>query len=131
MSVTRGRYGRNYRRWKRIRTWRQQADESPAIALDATSSVAVLDLVDKECPRKPELIKNRKCFKKCKTEADCKGRNKSCLCDDVCGKSCVKPSEYSEFSNFLVLNSSVKFGINVQVCILNQGIVAHNCHFMY
>ena len=48
---------------------------------------------DKECPRKPELILNRKCLKKCRDDKDCRGRRKQCLCDDVCGKSCVKPSK--------------------------------------
>ena len=48
---------------------------------------------DKECPRKPDLIGDRKCLKKCRNNKDCRGRNKKCMCDDVCGKSCVKPSK--------------------------------------
>ena len=48
---------------------------------------------DQDCPRKPGLIGNRKCLKKCRADTDCRGRNKRCMCDDVCGKSCVKPSE--------------------------------------
>ena len=46
---------------------------------------------NEECPRKSDLIENRKCFKKCHTSKDCRGRSKRCLCDDTCGKSCVKP----------------------------------------
>ena len=57
-------------------------------------------LEDKECPRKPELIKDRKCLKKCRNDLDCRGRNKKCLCDDVCGKSCVKPSKYLLFARY-------------------------------
>jgi len=45
------------------------------------------------CPRKPELAGNRKCLKKCRSDDECRGRNRRCFCDDVCGKSCVRPSE--------------------------------------
>ncbi len=48
---------------------------------------------DKEGPRKADLIGDRKCLKKCRNNKDCRGRNKKCMCDDVCGKSCVKPSK--------------------------------------
>lgn len=44
------------------------------------------------CPRKPDLVRNRKCLKKCRSDLECRGRNRRCVCDDVCGKSCVKPS---------------------------------------
>ncbi|KAK2168060.1 hypothetical protein LSH36_21g11019 [Paralvinella palmiformis] len=51
---------------------------------------------DADCPRKPELAIHRQCLKKCRTDLDCRGRNRQCLCDDVCGKACVKPSQRCE-----------------------------------
>ncbi|CAH1787575.1 unnamed protein product [Owenia fusiformis] len=50
-------------------------------------------VLNSECPRKPELAAKRTCLKKCRSDTDCRGRNKRCLCDDVCGKSCVKPTK--------------------------------------
>ena len=68
-----------------------QLDDVGVTIPDTGIALSVPD--SQECPRKPELIVNRKCYKKCSTNAECRGRNKQCLCDDVCGKSCVNPSE--------------------------------------
>ncbi|XP_064088852.1 sushi, von Willebrand factor type A, EGF and pentraxin domain-containing protein 1-like isoform X5 [Macrobrachium nipponense] len=45
------------------------------------------------CPRDEEAIKRtgRKCLRKCSTDADCLSRRKICICDGVCGLSCIKP----------------------------------------
>ncbi|KAK2184379.1 hypothetical protein NP493_268g03007 [Ridgeia piscesae] len=48
---------------------------------------------DPECPRKPDLAKDRQCLKKCLSDLDCKSKKRRCLCDGVCGRSCVKPSK--------------------------------------
>ncbi|CAH1787584.1 unnamed protein product, partial [Owenia fusiformis] len=53
-------------------------------------------VLNSECPRKPELAAKRTCLKKCRSDNDCRGRNKRCLCDDVCGKSCVRPTRRCE-----------------------------------
>ena len=71
----------------------------PFIALFVSGDGTMELSPDLECPRKLEMTLERKCLKKCRTDLDCRGRNKQCLCDDVCGKSCVKPSK----SSFLLL----------------------------
>ncbi|XP_014676252.1 PREDICTED: protein lev-9-like, partial [Priapulus caudatus] len=45
------------------------------------------------CPRDIEAIatSGRRCLKKCQTDSDCNGRRKKCMCDDMCGQSCVNP----------------------------------------
>ncbi|XP_006826066.2 protein lev-9-like [Saccoglossus kowalevskii] len=44
------------------------------------------------CPRKPDMIgEGRTCKKACTTNASC-SENRECLCDDVCGFSCVNPT---------------------------------------
>ncbi|KAK2168007.1 hypothetical protein LSH36_21g02014 [Paralvinella palmiformis] len=42
------------------------------------------------CPRDPEAAKERRCFKKCLSDDDCKAKRK-CMCDGPCGMICVKP----------------------------------------
>ena len=37
--------------------------------------------------------KGRTCPRKCESDADCLNERKLCLCDDVCGLSCVRPSK--------------------------------------
>ncbi|XP_068247282.1 sushi, von Willebrand factor type A, EGF and pentraxin domain-containing protein 1-like isoform X1 [Palaemon carinicauda] len=45
------------------------------------------------CPRDEESIKRtgRKCLRKCSSDADCLSRRKICICDGICGLSCIKP----------------------------------------
>ena len=64
---------------------------------------------DPECPRKPELAKNRQCLKKCLSDLDCKSKKRRCLCDGVCGRSCVKPSEFSWSASSIQQNESTNF----------------------
>ncbi|XP_071532550.1 LOW QUALITY PROTEIN: sushi, von Willebrand factor type A, EGF and pentraxin domain-containing protein 1-like [Panulirus ornatus] len=47
------------------------------------------------CPRDEEAIARmgRTCLRKCSTDADCLSRRKVCLCDGVCGLSCIKPDK--------------------------------------
>ena len=60
------------------------------------------------CPRKPELAGNRKCLKKCRSDLECRGRNRKCFCDDVCGKSCVRPSKLQFFGGINPLMGTLK-----------------------
>ncbi|CAF1283345.1 unnamed protein product [Adineta steineri] len=42
------------------------------------------------CPRKRDVTRQRRCFKSCFDDSDCRGRYRSCLCDYDCGMSCIK-----------------------------------------
>ncbi|KAF6037688.1 hypothetical protein EB796_004007 [Bugula neritina] len=44
------------------------------------------------CPRKSHLIGSRVCKKACTQNSDCKGSKKKCVCDDVCGLTCLNPT---------------------------------------
>ncbi|XP_022235401.1 uncharacterized protein LOC111083286, partial [Limulus polyphemus] len=48
---------------------------------------------EEHCPRIREKLatEGRRCLRKCRPHADCKNPRKQCLCDDVCGWSCVRP----------------------------------------
>lgn len=50
-----------------------------------------------ECPRDEEqaTLLGQKCLRKCSSDEDCKSKKKKCLCDGVCGNSCIKPGEWS------------------------------------
>ncbi|XP_064649036.1 sushi, von Willebrand factor type A, EGF and pentraxin domain-containing protein 1-like isoform X2 [Lineus longissimus] len=43
------------------------------------------------CPRDNEKALQRNCMKKCTTDQECRGKRKKCVCDGVCGRSCVNP----------------------------------------
>ncbi|KAF6197722.1 hypothetical protein GE061_008688, partial [Apolygus lucorum] len=40
----------------------------------------------------------QKCLRKCSNDEDCKSKKKKCLCDGVCGMSCIKPERESKYS---------------------------------
>ncbi|KAF2365055.1 hypothetical protein FHG87_004188 [Trinorchestia longiramus] len=49
-----------------------------------------------QCPRDEEAAKRmgRTCLRKCSSDSDgCLSRRKKCLCDGICGMSCIKPGE--------------------------------------
>ncbi|XP_037078629.1 protein lev-9-like, partial [Pollicipes pollicipes] len=73
------------RRWCRARTPR------PPIAADGDDSYVFPD-TDGNCPRDEDAAKfqGRVCMKKCETDANCLSANRKCVCDGVCGMSCVK-----------------------------------------
>ncbi|XP_067940829.1 protein lev-9-like isoform X2 [Watersipora subatra] len=56
---------------------------------------AELDSVKAEevevCPRKEHLIGGRQCKRACTKDSECKGRRKKCVCDDICGLTCLNP----------------------------------------
>ncbi|XP_023218660.1 sushi, von Willebrand factor type A, EGF and pentraxin domain-containing protein 1-like isoform X2 [Centruroides sculpturatus] len=41
-------------------------------------------------------LKGRKCLRKCRTDLDCISSRKRCLCDGLCGWSCVRPDLHCE-----------------------------------
>ncbi|XP_076821299.1 CUB and sushi domain-containing protein 3-like [Clavelina lepadiformis] len=60
-----------------------------AANVSAASRAKVNELV---CPRNLSLIEEgRICRKPCTKDSDCRGRQKRCRCDDVCGLSCFNP----------------------------------------
>lgn len=68
-------------------------------ASEALDSVYQDDL----CPRSREeaVARGRSCLKKCVSDADCISSRKRCLCDGLCGWSCVRPGK---FNSCLVIN---------------------------
>ncbi|XP_047474209.1 protein lev-9-like [Penaeus chinensis] len=54
------------------------------------------------CPKDEDAVARagRTCLRKCSTDADCLSRKKVCLCDGICGMSCIKPDkECSDLDN--------------------------------
>lgn len=52
--------------------------------------------VDPEgCPRNREeaAARGRQCLRKCGSDADCISAKKRCLCDGLCGWSCIRPGK--------------------------------------
>lgn len=39
------------------------------------------------------FFQGQACLRKCSTDEDCKSKKKHCLCDGLCGMSCVKPGK--------------------------------------
>ncbi|XP_022181036.1 sushi, von Willebrand factor type A, EGF and pentraxin domain-containing protein 1 isoform X2 [Myzus persicae] len=59
-------------------------------------------LPSSECPRNEEqaAFMGQSCLRKCSSDEDCKSKKKHCLCDGLCGMSCVKPErECDELPN--------------------------------
>lgn len=65
------------------------------------------DSGDALCPRSREeaAARGRQCLRKCKTDADCISSRKRCLCDGLCGWSCVRPGKTSFCSATLFMAS--------------------------
>lgn len=61
------------------------------------------DSGDALCPRNREeaIARGRHCLRKCKTDADCISSRKRCLCDGLCGWSCVRPGKTRAFYHIL------------------------------
>ena len=46
-----------------------------------------------ECPERDEFSAGRTCQRKCDNDNDCLNDRKLCLCDGVCGLSCIRPEK--------------------------------------
>ncbi|GIX98483.1 hypothetical protein CEXT_609671 [Caerostris extrusa] len=57
------------------------------------SIVADVEDSPDDCPRDRTEAEStgRNCLRKCKLDADCISARKRCLCDGLCGWSCVRP----------------------------------------
>ncbi|XP_053201311.1 uncharacterized protein LOC128386317 isoform X2 [Panonychus citri] len=62
--------------------------------IDSVNQIdSIIDSGDDICPRAREeaAARGRVCLKKCTSDADCISTRKRCLCDGLCGWSCVRP----------------------------------------
>lgn len=46
------------------------------------------------------VFQGQSCLRKCSSDEDCKSKKKHCLCDGLCGMSCVKPGKINIIANF-------------------------------
>ncbi|XP_076821854.1 complement receptor type 2-like isoform X2 [Clavelina lepadiformis] len=82
---------------------------------------------DQVCSDRDEnnVESGRKCRKSCETDQDCRNPNKQCLCDDLCGMSCVNPdwicSELEQLEN-VSIEGNRTYGSEVTY-ICNDGYV--------
>ncbi|XP_055836600.1 protein lev-9-like isoform X4 [Episyrphus balteatus] len=81
-----------------------EADDDSKIYKNPRNSPSV------DCPRDEEqaTLFGQKCLRKCSSDEDCKSKKKKCLCDGVCGMSCIKPDrECPELSQPLIGTVSI------------------------
>ena len=76
---------------------------------------------DAACPRDREdaaTLHGRTCLRKCSSDADCISARKRCLCDGLCGWSCVRPDlacdELSHLSHGRIILKGNFFNARVQ-----------------
>jgi len=48
---------------------------------------------NRNCGSRKRNIQNRRCFRPCMTDLDCRGSKRKCLCDGDCGLSCIRKSK--------------------------------------
>jgi len=53
--------------------------------------------LNKDCGKRKRNLENRRCFRRCNTDSDCRGSKRKCLCDGECGMSCIRLSKLSKF----------------------------------
>lgn len=74
---------------------------------------------DREClgNRAEALRIGRKCSRRCKRDVPCENLRKQCLCDGLCGFSCVKPDlvceDLPKIENGRINSTSTTFGTKV------------------
>ena len=60
------------------------------------------------CGKRKRNIENRRCYRQCKKNSDCRGSKRKCLCDGECGMSCVRISnKYLYFNLNLFIKSLI------------------------
>lgn len=59
-----------------------------------------------QCPRdRTEAIAHgRNCLRKCKNDQDCISTRKRCLCDGLCGWSCIRPGKNAIIDKKQIVN---------------------------
>lgn len=82
---------------------------------------------DASCPRSREeaAARGRQCLRKCRTDADCISSRKRCLCDGLCGWSCLRPGKSSHHHHDGPSRSGVTVGQDGDLRSCSG--VAHDC----
>ena len=79
------------------------------------------------CPseREEAAARGRSCLRKCRTDADCISNRKRCLCDGLCGWSCVRPGKFFRRIN---VNSCLSFSHILLICLCRPQVRRTTCH---
>lgn len=64
------------------------------------------------------FLQGQSCLRKCSSDEDCKSKKKHCLCDGLCGMSCVKPGKIciiisNQINIFDFIESQKKCSLNI------------------
>lgn len=67
--------------------------KSPSNQDSIWSRTSLLNITERECIEdRPEALElGRRCSRRCRKDVPCENARKQCLCDDLCGFSCIKP----------------------------------------
>lgn len=70
---------------------------------------------DRLCPRDREEAKARgqSCLRKCNSHKDCISSKRRCLCDGLCGWSCIRPGMCGQFVDLIHNQFFLEFLLNM------------------